>query len=87
MAIKRNRRLFPMLIRLSAVALLFAVLAIPFAMAKDASHGGRSKCLCDRVNLTGWVYTGPQRPPACMPAQDCMTKGNRCLGPCKVKRQ
>ena len=78
-----------MLIRLSAATLLFAVLAIPFAMAKDASHRGRSTCLCDQVNATGLVFWGSLRPPpACMPAQDCMKKGNSCVGPCKkVKRQ
>lgn len=77
-----------MLIRLSAAALLFAVLAIPFAMAKDASHRGRSTCLCDQVNTTGFLWRGLYGPaPACMPAQDCMKKGDSCLGPCgKVKR-
>ena len=77
-----------MLIRLSAAALLFAVLAIPPAMAKDASHGGRSKCLCDQVNATGFLWRGLYGPaPACMPAQDCMKQGNSCVGSCKkVKR-
>jgi len=58
-----------MLIRLSAATLLFAVLAIPSAMAKDASHRGRSTCLCDQVNTTGLVFWVPSvlLPPACPP--------------------
>jgi hypothetical protein len=78
-----------MLIRLSAAALLFVVLAIPFAMAKDASHRGRSKCLCDLVNRTGWIYAWNPRSPrfACMPPQACVKKGDVCVGPCKAKRQ
>lgn len=77
-----------MLIRLSAAALLFAVLAIPFAMAKDASHRGHSKCSCDQVNSSGfWLFEESKRRFACMPAQDCMKKGDICVGPCKVKRQ
>src|SRR5215470_15492009 len=36
----------------------------------------------------GFGFLGSLRPtPACMPAQDCMNKGNSCVGPCKkVKR-